>query len=344
MTHCDLLVPFALPPAALAPDLLRQLQAPALAMLTSRASRRQHQVQEDFSRTLPHESWLAQRCGVARPESSPALAALAMQGCGLARPEGFWFMLQPVHLHIARDHLVLTDQRRLTLTRQEAQTLFDSAQELCAESGHELLYGGPYCWFLRADAWHALQTATRDAACGRNIDLWMPQGSHARDWRKLHNLIQMTWHTLPLNDLRQERGQLPVNALWLSCGTPAGQDTAGDAQAGAALAQLALAHPDQDQTAPASLDARLSQPDAGALVLLDHLLEPALNEDWADWLARLQALEQHWFAPLLQALRSKRLNTLNLILCHGTHLLEYRLGKRALAKFWIQPSLNSLLP
>ncbi len=221
MSHIDILLPFALPPPELVPDLLRVLKAPAFATLLSRAAidkpSSQASAFDAFSRTLPHEAWLSGQFGLDNApgtETSPPIATAAMKMFGLTPDEGVWFMLQPVHIHIARDHLVLTDQRHLALSEPESHTLFDSAKPLFDEVGKTLLYGDAKTWFMRADDWATLQTSTPDAACGHNIDIWMPKGQGERDWRKLQNEIQMHWHIHPLNEERESRGDKTVNSLW----------------------------------------------------------------------------------------------------------------------------------
>ena len=50
MSHLDILLPFGLPPPAMAPDLLKELKLPALSILTARAaSGRNASHQETFA-------------------------------------------------------------------------------------------------------------------------------------------------------------------------------------------------------------------------------------------------------------------------------------------------------
>src|SRR5437879_3235847 len=126
MNHLDILLPFGLPPPELARDILRDLNLPALATLTARAkggSKQQH-ILDEFARALPHEAWLSQRFGLSNPDShssSPPVAIAAMRALGLSVEEGHWFMLHPAHIHIARDHLVLTDIRQVTLSEADSR-------------------------------------------------------------------------------------------------------------------------------------------------------------------------------------------------------------------------------
>ena len=59
MTQITLALPYALPPPELAPDLLRALKTPALAMLLSRHGALQRREHDPANRVLPHEAWLA---------------------------------------------------------------------------------------------------------------------------------------------------------------------------------------------------------------------------------------------------------------------------------------------
>jgi len=65
--------------------------------------------------------------------------------------------------------------------------------------------------------------------------------------------------------------------------------------------------------------------------------------DWADWLARMQRLEQDWFAPLLAALKAGRVARVNLMLSHRHGWTDVSSTGMAQRKFWRKPSLSHLL-
>lgn len=341
MSHLEIILPFCIPPAALAPDLLRQLHTPAFAKLIALASLGDIQQAEDFCRLLPHESWLAghfltgSRSGIAPSaahlkelrQTSPANTHFKMQQFGLTPADGFWFTFNPVHIHIARDHLVLTDQRRLALSETEARALFEAAAGICAELGKQLRYGDARTWFLRADDWQDLRTSTMDAACGHNIEIWLPQGAYAQAWRKLQNEIQMLWHIHPVNAEREMRGENIVNSAWLHGGSSALQTAAPALYTSyQALAQAIATGNKQD-------DIRL---------LLDTLLEPALNNDWAAWLDAMHQMEADVFVPVLTALGKEDYTELSLIVTDAVQLARFKLNRRSLWKFWKKPSLQPL--
>lgn len=345
MSHLDILLPFALPPAEIARDLLRELKMPALAQLLSRAKSGRDAGErenfDEFHRALPHESWLARRFGV-EGDSSPQIAPDLMQSFGLKPEQGTWFILQPVHIHVARDHLTLTDQRQLQIDEAEARSLFAIAQELFAETGKPLLYGDAATWFVRADEWARLQTSTPDVAGGRNIDIWMPAGPCERDWRKVQNEVQMHWFTHHVNAERESHGKKTINSVWLwGGGTPSvRQAPYTDAfnldgwARGLATHVARHSHAETPEALPASFE--------HGLVCLDALVEPALSEDWARWLAAMHMLEADWFAPLLDAVKKGRLSELSIVATDDARLARFAVTRSSLRKFWVSPTLAPL--
>ncbi|BBB66682.1 hypothetical protein UNDYM_2429 [Undibacterium sp. YM2] len=327
MSHLELIIPFGIPPASLAKDLLKEMHTPGLARLIASAGKAKVQAIDDFSRALSYEYWLASQFPPGDKANSPPLAWNRMKACGLTPEAGYWFLLQPVHIHIARDHLVLTDQRRLHIGEAESRVLFEQAKASCEEIGLQLLFGDAQNWFLRADAWPELQTATVDAACGHNIDIWMPKGEFERAWRKLQNEIQMQWFTHDINAQREMRGAKVINSVWIS----------GGAQS---------LHPEMKQISEATDYAQhLAQSPAGnkhAPALLGNLSEAAINNDWALWLDNIHVLEKKWFSPLLTGLRNKQVSSLKLHFSDGHRIASFDVTPWSLRKFWVKPSLHHL--
>ena len=324
MPHLTLVLPFALPPAEHARDLIAQLHAPVLARLLSRASRGESLSNPPFDACLPHERWLSgHRANNSLPLSHALMSALKLQAAS-----GWWFIVQPVHLHVARDHLVLTDYRQLTLTDSEARALYETAAPAFAEQGQQLVYGNARYWFLHADAWSALRTCTPDAACGHNIDIWQPDGDKSRDWRRTHNEVQMLWHQHPVNDARDREGQTRINGLWLW----GGSDVLADSQ-GEQLLAAQLAEPDTDQC---------RQPERGGTRLMDALLPFALSDDWSEWMRQMAALDEECLAPAFEQLNSGKLDSLQLALSDSSRLSVWTVTRASMRKFWVKSSLSRL--
>jgi len=332
MPHRTLVIPFALTPTEHAKDLLGALQAPALAQLMSRASLLSLDTFEPFAPLLPHEQWLI----VSRQDNSPAIAHTLMQQLDMTTEPGYWFVLEPSHFHVARDHLVLTDRRQLSLDDVTSRTLFDAAHPLFEELGYTLHYGDARHWFLHADAWSELRTCTPDAACGHNIDVWLPRGPGERDWRRLHNEVQMLWHTHAINDARELRGERRINALWLWGGS-AGLSV----QAAQPRAQPTGLH-ELTRCCLGQSSAHITND--SELRLLDALIEPALAGDWSGWLAAMAELDASQFTPLLTQLKHGAIDGITLVLTDSTRVVEWQLRRSSMRKFWIRASLARLAP
>lgn len=350
MIEFDILLPCGLPPPELAGDLLKELDTPALALLASRARTEdgRHETSDAFQRALPHERWAARHLGGGTEGGDGLPIATAwMKELNLDGQDGTWFVLQPVHIHIARDHLVLTDTRQLVLSDEESRALFDIAAPLFAEAGKRLLYGNACTWFVDAVDWHALQTSTPDAASGHNIDIWMPSGPGERDWRKVQNEVQMHWYNHPINENREARGQRTVNSIWLWGGPSPSSDQKGrDYDKAFNLSGYLQAFrqcvPEHGKAEDA--ETLLSSAAACNMLLLDGLLEAALANDWGRWLGCMNALEQTWFAPLLQALKSGRIDRLSLVATHDSRISRFTATRSSLRKFWVKPTLAPLCP
>ena len=354
-TELTLILPGVLPPRenreTLGVDLLRQLELPALEKLLAQmepAIPGQDETHDDaYLPTLPHERWLAGAAQLsASGRSLPTapymrLAAHTPPGRSASAPPpatatATWACLQPVHIHAARDHLVLVDPALLDLQANEAEALHEAIRPLLAELGMTLDLPLPGHWFVSGETFGMLEAATPARAVGRNIDLWMQSGERARDWRRFQNEVQMIWFDHPVNRAREATGRPTVNSVWLH-GTGALQKVAPLADAVWAddlfTRGLALAAATPLNPAPAALsDCNLL---AGhALIMLDHASSSAANGDWAAWLDIMRQLETGWFAPALAALGNGQVRTLRLVVSNDTHVAVRTITRNGLRKFW----------
>lgn len=217
-----LLLPFALPAAADASTALHDIQSPALDRLIARATLVERVVGEDFQRTLPHERWVARQFG-ALPGSAAAadeapLAPYMLRADGGEPGNATWACVQPVHVRIAHDHLVLIDPASLDLSDDEAGALLAVARPLIEELGVRIEAPKPARWYLSGDGFGTLAGASPLRASGRNIEIWLPHEAHSgersRAWMKLQNEVQMAWFEHPVNEAREARGLPAVNSIW----------------------------------------------------------------------------------------------------------------------------------
>ncbi|MES3025783.1 MAG: hypothetical protein V4857_29745 [Pseudomonadota bacterium] len=343
MTQITLVLPFALPPPELAPDLARALQAPALSALLTRTASHTSTAFDPGARALPHELWLARALGLPAGESC-AFAVAAMRGFGLDPGDGSWFIVNPAHIEIARSHLSMNDPRRLHLDEAHARALFESAKPYFDEIDKTLLYGDAHTWFMRADAWAALATASPDAAAGQNLTDWLPSGALAAEYRKLQNEVQMLWFEHPANLARAALGQPPVNSFW-----PWAPATQRDLPAVPhTLASIdcppwLTAATGGAATTPAEFAATLASAPQHTQLVCGSLGAAAVGADWSGWLMQMQRLEQELFAPLLAALGRGAVDRIELVLTRRDAQASFTTTRMSQRAFWRRPTLNRLL-
>jgi hypothetical protein len=364
-----LLLPFALPAAADASTALYNIQSPALDKLLARATLVERVIGEDFQRTLPHERWVARQFGTVPSGAGAAdeapLAPYMLRADGGEPGTSTWACVQPVHVRIAHDHLVLIDPASLALTDDEASTLLDVARPLIEELGVRIEAPKPSRWYLASDAFGTLAGASPLARSGRNIEIWLPHEAHtgerSRAWMKLQNEVQMAWFEHPVNEAREARGLPSVNSIWFhaqGAAQPVKSPFARVLSDAAATRGLALTAGVETGAPPASF-AVLAAAANGAngagsgahggneaaattLVELDPFSAPYIEQDWARWNEAFAALETDWFAPALAALQARQLGELGLTLCGDTGSVTLIITRGDLRKFWRRRLLASL--
>jgi len=378
-----LLLPFALPAAADAVTALHDIRSPALDRLIARATLVERVIGEDFQRTLPHERWIARQFGAlstsatsatsatstTRPadatNASPAadeapLAPYMLRADGGDPGDATWACVQPVHVRIAHDHLVLIDPASLELSDEEASALLAVARPLIEELGVRIEAPNPTRWYLSGDGFGTLAGASPLRASGRNIEIWLPHEAHSgersRAWMKLQNEVQMAWFEHPVNEAREARGLPAVNSIWFHAQGAARPvqspftQVFSDAAATRGLAMTAgapVAAPPASFAALASSSSSPLAKDAGSdnnatLVELDPFSAPYIEQDWARWNAAFASLQGDWIEPALAALESGALAQLGLTLCGDTGSVTLSITRGDLRKFWRRRVLASL--
>jgi hypothetical protein len=267
-----------------------------------------------------------------------------------------WACVQPVHVRIAHDHLVLIDPASLELSDEEASALLAVARPLIEELGVRIEAPNPVRWYLSGDGFGTLAGASPLRASGRNIEIWLPHEAHSgersRAWMKLQNEVQMAWFEHPVNEAREARGLPAVNSIWFHAQGAARPVQSPFTQVfsdAAATRGLAMTAGAPVAAPPASFAALASSSgkDAGSdnnttLVELDPFSAPYIEQDWARWNAAFAALQGDWIEPALAALESGALAQLGLTPCGDTGSVTLSITRGDLRKFWRRRVLASL--
>ena len=280
--HFTLLVAGALLPGELAVALTRSLETPNLKARLVRAALTS---QPALSRgTAAHLDWLANKL-LGQPAPAPTAPYAYAQLAGSAAPAFVWHA-DPVHVELARDHLIVQALDADVPTPKESSALIAVANEFASSAHCELVDAGGR-WFLLSE--HDWQIDALPLAAANEAAVQMPGGRDAQMWNRLHNEIQMAWHAHAVNEEREANGARTVNAIWLHGGgrwKPLPPIEFGQVHADAP----------EWQGAAQAAGARGVAAGAGvidtALVVIDAPWAAKQRQDWGGWLHAITTVDQ----------------------------------------------------
>jgi hypothetical protein len=296
---------------------------PALQRILSRARVRSMAAQD-------RDAFLLESFGVRRQRDWPVAPFTWLADAGEAGA-AFRLRADPVHLRADRDALVLSELRPMDLTTDGAEGLVDALNTYFGPDGLRFATAAPTRWYVELPAAPEIRTWPTHAVAGRSVDAFLPQGSDALAWHRRFNEIQMLFHSHPENEAREAAGRPTVNSVWFWGGgrLPAGvHGRFSHVWSDDPLARgLACAARIDLSSAPAGAEQWLSAAGDGAhLVVLDR---SESDEDDA-----LATCERAWFAPLLQAIKARRLSVLGVVVERLEDTLRFELAAGDLWKFW----------
>lgn len=328
MKTVRIVIPDLFLPQQLAAYASADLSLPALEKLLARA-----RVEPLKIDTL--EAWLCESFGVA----DLAIAPLTLQADGVMPLDAYWLRADPVGISMQRDQMVL--QSDLSLAINEAAQLCASLNAHFANEGLRFVAPHPQRWYLQLDRAPDMQTHPLPQVVGANVHAHLPCGVDALHWHSVFNEIQMLFYEHEVNQARERRGELPVNAVWLWGGGKAATKlrqpfalVAGDSELARAFAQV--------MDIPALLPAEPLLVDkakrSGEMLLVWEGLRLALQSaDIAKWRAAVQQFETNYAAPLLAALAEGQLEQITLDVLSEGESRRFVLTRAALWKLWRLP-------
>lgn len=228
---------------------------------------------------------------------------------------GWWLRADPVNLNPQRDQLILSDNQMLDLTQDEANRLAAEISEVYAPDGWLVKAPRPSRWYIKPARAPKVTTTPLADVVGRDIHAYLPRGNEAKAWHTILNETQILLHSSKVNEERERDGKLPVNSLWYWGGgrLPGIQRVGWTALWSSEPASLALARLAETPTHSVPADFRDWQRHATYagtnLVVLDALRAPMQYRDAAAWDSTMADLERRWFAPMLDALTSRTLQS-----------------------------------
>lgn len=267
-----LIIPYAASHAEGCQSVLAALKLPHLQKLLTVLTAQPLDVGDELSWSPPHERALAKARGLPVFDGQIPWAALqAQQRPELATLNGAWAFVTLCNWQASVHQVTLRQIPMRDLSPNESDTLLAAMKPFFAQDGITLYPDQPGRWLAHGAVFEGLPSASPDRVLGRNLAPWMPTAAQAGSLIRLMSEMQMLLYTHALNDAREARGALPVNAIWFS-GTGA-----------------LTTHRAGDESQKHDMADSTSNPQPPSTV--STLREAALQEDWAGWASAWQALD-----------------------------------------------------
>ena len=320
MSSIHFAVPDLFLPPSIAAEACRGLRLPALEMLLARAGA--ESLYEDAL-----EDWLCAAFGV----PGLAVAPVTLQADGIEPGNYYWLRADPVHVVIRRNQMVVQDG--VALSAEEAGALCAALDGHFAADGLRFFAPHPQRWYVRLEAAPQLETTPLPRVVGEDACAHLPRGADALRWHKILNEIQMLLYAHPVNQAREERGELPVNSVWLWGGGQARQLAqpypclCGDSELAAAFVRPA---------GIACAEGMEQCVEGGGLVVYEALRHALRRGDLDAWRAGVQELEQN-IASSMRALRAGRIERVTLDVLREGAPRSFVLTRGDTWKLWRRP-------
>jgi hypothetical protein len=252
-------------------------------------------------------------------------------------PEAYCLRADPVHLQVDAGGLILFDASTFPFSKEESRALSDSIANFLIQDGWRLNATHTQRWYLCGGNSQQLTTLPLSLVRGKSVGEVLPHGQDASEWLSRCNEIQMLMYSHPVNQQRAARGLPLVNSLWIWGGGVLTEQSgncyskvfANDVFIqGLGIWDEALCEP-----VPQDAQALLHRIDKGdrALLVLDDCSSAAAYQEFQHWNEAIERYEQQWFAPLLKALSTRQLQSLELFPLNG---YRYRMVFRQAWHFW----------
>jgi hypothetical protein len=278
-----LLIPYAASHADACLATLPTLKLPHLQKLLNRLTALPLDAGDELSLSPPHERALAKLQGLPALDGQIPWAALQSgQRTELAHLKGAWGFVTLCNWQATAHQVSMRQLPMHDLPQAESDQFLASMQPFFAEDGITLYPFEPGRWLALGDVFADLPSASPDRVLGRNLEPWMPKATRLV---RLVSEMQMLLYTHPANDLREQRGTLPVNAFWLS----------GTGAASGAAHKPGLSPP----------------------TIITPLRDAALADNWHAWVDAWQALDASHGQAMLAA--HARGDHVQLTLCGERH-------------------------
>ena len=271
------------------------------------------------SRTKSH-SYFAQLAELFDITHDFSVAQMSAYMDGCIDHQSCRFRIDPVHFKPDMDHAILLDNQQLNIQPSEAEALIESFNQHFLEDGLKLVSTHQSRWYLTSDEPLSLKTIDIHDAVGRSVSHFLPKGEDELIWRRFLNEAQMLFHNHPVNQAREQSGQLTINSLWVWGEGETVELTKCEFNwiysreiISSGLAKLASC---KQLPMDTSVDDVLKQEGNGLLVL-DEIMGPVSYGDVAAWAESVMSICQTWLAAIDIGLKQKQYQQIDIYTGEG---------------------------
>ncbi|OAM51179.1 hypothetical protein A7981_10575 [Methylovorus sp. MM2] len=263
--------------------------------------------------------------GIDRQADWP-IAAIHQLAEGASQSDAYWMQIHPVHLVLQRDYFSLYPFELTLVTPEECASLLTLLNQHFKPDGFEFslakqVIGNEDGFYLRLQQPPEITTTSPELVVGKDIRPYMPQGKGATKWHGILNEVQMLLHDHPINQLRERKGLVPINSIWLSGGgvvqlaSKVAQNIYGDSQLARGIAKM---NGNSLSALPADID---------------HWLKAA--QDDVIWIIDdISSIGGASFIKMLSLLRRRRIHDLVLYFGLQGHVLHAQIKSSDTWRIW----------
>jgi len=266
----------------------------------------------------------------------PVAAVTRMTDMGVIDND-WWLRADPVHLALERDRLVLADAQRLDISPEEAHRLVAEIMEVFTADGWLLKAPCPERWYLKPPRTPEMITTSLTQVVGRDVHPFLPRGPDGKTWHTTLNEIQILLHATTVNSEREQQGKAPINSLWFWGGgrlpriRPVSWTRVwSNEPVSLSLAKLSGTPCGDAAAGFEDWHGQVDEP-GEYLVVLDEAYGATLYNDAPQWVDILNRWEKIWMTPLLQALKSGSIASVNLLTDRGD---RFSLSTQQARRWW----------
>lgn len=299
--------------------LTADLSLPSLGRCLARANRKR----------LPAQNFVDYLC-LAFGAKSGALAPIMAQADGLSLGEGYWLRVDPVHLNVQPNRMIV--QTNVQPTAEEAAQICQSLNAHFEQDGWQFFAPVANRWYLRVSENPALQTHNIFEVDGCDARQFQPQGRAALHWNAQLTELQMLLNNHPSNLQIEARGGLPINSVWWWGGGCADKSDGSQYSQVAGGGELVAALAAWSGMSPTRFTEALVN--EATLWVWDGMAAAARCGDVVAWRQSLIEFEQQCMVPAWTALADGEVQKLRLDVLQNDAIIRFEMSRSSLYKFW----------